>query len=449
MQKRWMGVLMVWLCVLAGARPAVAQATGRYILRTPSANFTTVLSRHELTVAELLRDDGIEAIAVVTAPVGADPVELEGQLDDDLEVAGFEADRHILVGNRNPRPNLTQSTAAILEALGGTTAVTYYGTSVPSSYVSQIAGSIMRVPSAQVYGTGAGATVAVIDTGVDAKHPALRGVVLPGYDFTRNTAGVASDLADLSQSTAAILEQSTAAILEQRNVFLLNQSTAAILEQSTAAILEGLPPSFGHGTAVAGLIHYVAPNARILPLKAFHADGSAELSDIVRAIYYAADSGARVINMSFTTTESSQELMRAIDYATSRKAICVAAAGNEGREMVVFPAGYRPVVAVGSTTNLDMQTPFTNSGIASVSIAAPGETLVTAYPGGHWAAVSGTSFSSGFVSGGIALMVGAYPAMSSSQVREDISKGAVQVSGLGDGRVDLASAMQRAFRRTK
>ncbi len=95
--------------------------------------------------------------------------------------------------------------------------------------------------------------IAVIDTGVDQLNPVLTRYVVPGFDFTRNAAGFASDVADLNQSTAAILEQSTAAILEKYQIAVLNQSTAAILEQSTAAILEGngLPAYFGHGTMVA------------------------------------------------------------------------------------------------------------------------------------------------------------------------------------------------------
>ena len=198
---------------------------------------------------------------------------------------------------------------------------------------------------------------------------------------------------------------------------------------------------------VAGLIHYVAPTAKILPLKAFNADGTARLSDIVRAIYYAVDNGARIINMSFSATESSQELMRAIAYANNRNVIVVAAAGNEGYEAVVYPAGYRPVIAVGSTTAKDTRSVFTNFGVASVSIAAPGETLVTSYPGAHWAAVSGTSFSTALLSGGVALMVNACPLLNVSQARDDMSKGAISVSGLGDGRVSLKDAVARSARR--
>ena len=435
-----------FLLLLALAAPAQAQDLGRFILRTRTADLADVVARHGVTVAEVLRDDGVDVTVVVDGPDPSGADHLLESLREDAAVGGFEPNDAVAVTERRPKPALSQSTAAILEALGSRVPVVYFGATVPAAYAAQAAGATLRLADAQAYGTGA-ITVAVIDTGVDHTHPALRNVVLPGFDFTRNAPGPATDLADLSQSTAAILEQSTAAILEQRDVFVVNQSTAAILEQSTAAILEGLPPSFGHGTMVAGLIHYVAPTALILPLKAFHADGTARLSDIIRAMYYAVDHGARVINMSFSTTESSQELMRAAAYAVSRKVALVAAAGNDGYEAVVYPAGYRPVIAVGSTTAQDTRSAFSNFGMASVSLAAPGETLVTAYPGAHWAAASGTSFSTGLVAGGVALMLHAYPQESPSQLREDLTKGAVPVSGLGEGRIDLATAVQRAARR--
>lgn len=448
MWKRWMTACVAGVMLLAGWQTADAQAVKRYLLRTKSAELLAVAARHGVTIIEVLRDDGTDATALVEAPVGADEDSLASRLHDDGLVNGFEPNGALAVTELRAKPVLQQSTAAILEAFRSTAPVGYFGAIVPAAYASQTAGNTIKIADAWSFGTG-NSVIAVIDTGVDATHPALAGAVLPGYDFTRNTAGVASDIADLSQSTAAILEQSTAAILEQKNVFVVNQSTAAILEQSTAAILEGLPPAFGHGTMVAGLIHYVAPTARILPLKAFHADGTAILSDIVRAIYYAVDNGARIINMSFSTTTSSEELMRAVAYANSRNVIVVAAAGNEGYEAVVFPAGYRPVIAVGSTTARDTRAAFSNYGVASVSIAAPGETLVTAYPGAHWAAVSGTSFSTALLSGGAALMVNACPAISQSQIRDDMSKGAVQISGLGDGRVSLKDAVARAARRNK
>lgn len=446
MLKRWIGVLVAWALVMSGA-PAGAQALERFMLRAPTALLAEVLSRHGLVATETMRED-VDSIVTVDLPIGRTAADLIAEMEADDDVVGFERDVEVFVGERRAHAGLTQSTAAILEALGSTSPTGYFGNSVARSYASQPAGAILRLATAQEISTGS-TVVAVIDTGVDAVHPALRGVVLPGYDFTRNLAGTASDLSDLSQSTAAILEQSTAAILEKKSVVVLSQSTAAILEQSTAAILEGLPQSFGHGTMVAGLVHYVAPSARILPLKAFKADGTSSLCDIIRAIYYAVDSGARVINMSFGVPESSEELMRAVDYATARRAIVVAAAGNQGREMVVFPAAYRPVVAVGSTNNLDQRSAFSNYGIASVSVAAPGEMLVTSYPGAHWAAVSGTSFSAALVSGGVALMVEVYPNTNPPSVQDDLRNGVQSVSGLGAGRINLAGAVARSARRAE
>src|SRR6185312_4018516 len=107
---------------------------------------------------------------------------------------------------------------------------------------------------------------------------------------------------------------------------VVNQSSAAILDQSSAAILDqNLKYSaFGHGTMVMGVIHLVAPKAQLLPLKAFHSDGTGHLSDILRAIYFAAQNGANVINMSFDFTTSSTELTSALAYANQSALIAVA-----------------------------------------------------------------------------------------------------------------------------
>ena len=99
---------------------------------------------------------------------------------------------------------------------------------------------------------------------------------------------------------------------------------------------------------VAGLVRLVAPGARIMPLKAFGADGTSTMSDLVRAVYHAADNGARVINMSFTMTVESRELRRALDYAGDGVLI-VASAGNNGSKMVLYPAAWSEALGIGST----------------------------------------------------------------------------------------------------
>ncbi|PYU09340.1 MAG: hypothetical protein DMG29_19900, partial [Acidobacteria bacterium] len=175
------------------------------------------------------------------------------------------------------------------DRLGNATVVPFFGSQVLSSYVTQPAVVLTRSTEAhQFFATGAG-IVAVIDTGVDPNHPVLKASLVPAFDFTRNLPGIPSEFADLGQSTASILDQSTASILDPWRVVVLNQSTAPILNQSTASILDTrqLPQEFGHGTMVAGIIHLVAPTALIMPLKAFKADGTSNLFDILRAIYYA------------------------------------------------------------------------------------------------------------------------------------------------------------------
>src|SRR5437879_9053997 len=99
-----------------------------------------------------------------------------------------------------------------------------------------------------------------------------------------------------------------------------------------------------------------------MPLKVFDADGAALLFDILRAIYYAVDHGAKVINMSFSTEQRSAELKRAINYAVSRGVICVSSAGNNGARLRVYPAAFGNVLGVGSTSNLDARSTFSNFG---------------------------------------------------------------------------------------
>ena len=136
------------------------------------------------------------------------------------------------------------------------------------------------------------------------------------------------------RSTAAVLNQSPIEILDSTSAPVpVNPSTVVILNPNTAQALSpaALPAAFGHGTMVAGLVHLVAPTAKIMPLKAFKADGSSRVFDIVRAIYYAVEHGARVINMSFSTEALSPAVTRAIHYATDHGVICVSSAGNSGQ----------------------------------------------------------------------------------------------------------------------
>lgn len=321
--------------------------------------------------------------------------------------------------------------------------VNYFGSKVHLGYVWQPTSLLIGLSDAhKKYGLGTG-TVAIIDTGVDTNHEALRNVLLPGYDFTRDRSDTVSEMYDLSPAASAALQQSTVEILDSKKVVVqVNTTTAAILAQSTVEILDGkgLPSAFGHGTMVAGLVHLVAPDARILPLKAFKADGSAQLSDIVRAIRYAADHGAAVISMSFSFAQYSAELTSAIDYANSRGALCVASSGNAGKEGRVYPAALPNVIGVGSTNYSDKRSPFSNYG-SSAKTSAPGEAIVTTFPGNTYAAVWGTSFSTGLAAGAASLFRQVKPSLNPRSYENAFDYGFPISQDMGDSRLQLIRSL--------
>jgi thermitase len=193
---------------------------------------------------------------------------------------------------------------------------------------------------------------------------------------------------------------------------------------------------------VAGVVHLVAPTARIMPLKAFGANGQGYTSDILRAIYYATNRGAKVLNMSFSRPTSSNEIKKAIDNATNRGLIAVASVGNDGSSSLTYPSALANVMGVASTSNGDLRSIFSNYGSQQVWVAAPGEAIVTTYPWGSYAAGWGTSFSTPIVAGEAALLVGLKSTATYSQVSSAISQAKPLTSSLGYGRVDLLKAIQ-------
>jgi len=318
--------------------------------------------------------------------------------------------------------------------LSDNTPVNYFGATVIHGYVSQPAITIIRLPDAQTNFSVSGAEiVAVIDTGIDPGHPVLQSILVPGYDFTRNIAGSASELTDVNQSPT-----STGA-----SPAMVNQSSAAILDPASAFNLYQQPQyqAFGHGTMVSGIIHLVAPTAQIMPLKAFNVDGTGYLSDILRAIYFAVQNGARVINMSFSFSTYSYEMATALKFANRHRVISVASAGNDGKEVIVYPASLSSVMGVASTANDDTRSAFSNYGEDLVWVAAPGEGIVTTYPFGTFGAGWGTSFSAPFVSGAAALLLNISSNFNESSAERSLAHALWITPDLGNGRVDLYQAV--------
>ncbi|HEY4677528.1 MAG TPA: S8 family serine peptidase [Candidatus Angelobacter sp.] len=437
--------LQLLLVCLALGLPLSAQTS--YILTASPSNVQSVVNSHGLTVVKELFD-GTNCVMLVTSP-SADVSGTETEVESDLKVLSFEPEQRAELPELTglTQPTLTQSTTSILDTLPGRTLVSFFGSTVPSNYSIQTATSIIRLGDARTATklTGAG-TVAIIDTGADLNHPALSAALVTGYDFTRDALG-ASELVDLDPTVAAKLQQSTTSILDAQNLLvlnsataILNQSTTSILDQSTTSILDSSLAEFGHGTMTAGIVHLVAPTAKIMPLKAFRADGSSNLSDIIRAIYYAADHGANIISMSFSMAQSSPGLQAAIQYALSRNVATVASSGNDGSKTLVYPASYGGVQGIGSSTNTDLRSVFSNFGSGVVTFAAPGEGIITTYPGGNYAAGWGTSFSTPMFAGAAALVLQARPASKPGDITNALSK-TKQISDMGYGRIDLYQSL--------
>jgi subtilisin family serine protease len=439
--------LSVLTLALAMATPLVAQTT--YILTASPQNMQSVVTRHGLTVVKELFDGTSNCVMLVTSP-SANVSGTETEVESDLSVVSFEPEQRAKLPEMSnlTQTTLTQSSTSILDGLPGRTLVTFFGSTVPSNYISQTATSIIRLDDARnaTHLTG-NAVVAIIDTGADPNHPALANALVAGFDFTRGIPGF-SELADLDPAMAAQLQQSSTSILDAQNTLLLNtsalailnQSSTSILDQSSTSILDSTLAEFGHGTMTAGIVHLVAPTARIMPLKAFSADGSSKLSNLISAIYYAANNGANIVSMSFSLSQPSPGLQAAVLYAQSKNVILVASSGNDGLKTLVYPASYGGVEGIGSTSNTDVRSSFSNYGSGVVTFAAPGEGVVTTYPGSSYAAGWGTSFSTPMVAGAAALILQAKPAAKVGDINNVLSK-TQRVNDMGYGRIDLFQAL--------
>jgi subtilisin family serine protease len=315
----------------------------------------------------------------------------------------------------------SQSEEDLAEALQKTGAVAYAepdylmpAAAMPNDpgYPSQWFHLKIHSPSAWDVTSGLEAvTVAVCDTGVDSSHPDLKeNLQLPGFN-------------------------------------VVNQSTDT-------------EPVADHGTAVAGLVGAVGNNGlgvagmawkvRILPVRITNnPDTTAWCSDMAQGIEWAADQGAKVINLSYDTTGCPNTIDAAAQYAKDQGALVVIASGNESRDLTgVYPETHA-FVMVGATDSSDHRAGFSNYG-SPVDLVAPGVTIYTTEPGGTYRYWSGTSMATPLVSGTAVLIYSLSPTLTPDQVRnilltssEDLGA-AGKDSQFGFGRLDAANAVYSA-----
>ena len=216
----------------------------------------------------------------------------------------------------------------------------------------------VKAPEAWGVTRGSGVTVAVVDTGADFSHPDLAANLLrvSGSDMTKNTAYVCPFM------KAGKKARTSSAVAQDNN------GHGTHVSGTVAAVT-------GNGVGVAG----VAPAAKVLPVKVLDEDGSGSDSDVARGICFAADKGAKVINLSLgfdpvgsvIVTTLGNDTDRAVSYAYSKGAAVVIAAGNETFPACDFPASHTKALCVGSVDRRDNHSWFSNFG-TNVGVVAPG-----------------------------------------------------------------------------
>ncbi|WP_230878603.1 S8 family serine peptidase [Planomonospora sp. ID67723] len=273
---------------------------------------------------------------------------------------------------------------------------------------------------------GEGVVVAVLDTGVDPRHPDLTGAVIEGPDLT---------------GTA-------------RRKSLWGRHGTAM-----ASLIAGRGRGGDRFSGVRG----IAPGAMVLSVRvalenddprrdqARRRGGNA----LARGIRYAVDHGAQVISMSLGcgngVWEGSAAEQRAVRYALGRGVVLVASSGNDGTGpgRKNFPAAYPGVISVGAVDEAMRVAPFSNRQ-ANLSVVAPGTRIVTAGQSGTYVVANGTSSAAALVAGVAALVRSEFPRLSPAQVRRAIERGATRPPAgghdpaYGHGVVNAARALEQA-----
>lgn len=254
-----------------------------------------------------------------------------------------------------------------------------------------------RVPEQWKATRGEGVRVAVLDTGIDAGHPDLDGAVEAARDFTDSP--------------------------------------------------RGAEDAQGHGTHVAGTIAArrneqgvvgVAPGCRLLVGKVLGDDGSGTSPEVAAGIDWAVEAGADVLSLSLGSPDPSAAIRAAIERAVAAGRFVICAAGNEGRDNAVnYPARWETTIAVGAVDRFGQVARFSSRG-PEVDICAPGADVLSTFPSGRYARLSGTSMATPFVTGVVALMLakhrrlgGATPVRNNGELREHLRRTATDAGPVG------------------
>lgn len=257
---------------------------------------------------------------------------------------------------------------------------------------------------------GAGADVAILDTGIDSDHPDLQENIGAGKSFAKCKGKTCNYKWDDDEGHGTHVAGTVAAVDNGDNTGVIGQ----------------------------------APDATLHAVKVLDKRGSGSFADIADGVRYTADQGWDVINMSLGGSSGTQTLKDACQYAYDNGVLIIASAGNSGpcTECVGYPAVYSTVVAVGSTTKNDALSSFSSTG-SEVEIAAPGSSVYSTGINAGYETLSGTSMAAPHVAGAGALLVAA--GESNTQARDTLTS-STESLGLssnesGSGFLDVAASL--------
>lgn len=281
---------------------------------------------------------------------------------------------------------------------------TYYGTYTMWGF------DRVKAEQAWAESRGAGVTIAVIDTGLYYDHEDILGNV-----FT-NSGEVPGDGLD---------NDGNGYVDDTRGWDFVNNDNSASDDNGHGSHVSGIAAAVSdNAKGIAG----VAPDAKILPVKVLDAGGSGTIANVIAGIKYAANLGAKIINMSlgiakkFLSSSLLGAFQDAVDYALGKGAVTVTAAGNESVDAnTTAPAGLNNTIAVGATNDRNRKASFSNK---NPDLAAPGVEIGSLYKDGGYVYMSGTSMSSPYAAGAAALIYSKFSSLYStwtgSQTYNDI-----------------------------
>ena len=324
----------------------------------------------------------------------------------------------------------------------GLPVVSWPGEGLVTLYQQPVSWGLTRISAPQAWAVSSGdndIVVAVIDSGIDSSIPQLQD------SMWRNPGEIANNGID-----------------DDRNGFIDDIHGWDFRDNDNSSLTGS--PLHGHGTFVASIIAArpgelpivgVAPGVRLMDVRFLDSSNTFRSSDwntFARAIDYAVDNGADIINLSiYANGRPPSTLETALNRARQHGVIVVGITGNRGGTEVMYPGRYDSILAISATTSSDLLAPFSNQG-SGVAFCAPGDDVTAITKGGRASTQSGTSFAAPHVTGVLALILSVDPLLTPDEAIQILAQTAIDLGSrgidtqYGRGLIDALAAVLEARR---